>query len=72
MTSNTTQAVIDLVDVLRGGADLAPVRARLAGMSLNILAFAGGCAAAALLYSDLHMWCFALPPVLALLALRLR
>jgi uncharacterized membrane protein YoaK (UPF0700 family) len=61
MTSNTTQAVIDIVDVLRGGSDLAPVRARLASISLNIVAFAVGCAAAALLYSALHMWCFALP-----------
>jgi uncharacterized membrane protein YoaK (UPF0700 family) len=69
MTGNTTQAVVDLVDVLRGGAELAPVRARLAAISVNIVAFAGGCAAAALLYAYLHMWCFALPPVLAALAL---
>jgi uncharacterized membrane protein YoaK (UPF0700 family) len=69
MTGNTTQAVIDLVDVLRGGSERAAIRARLAAIGVNIAAFAAGCAAAALLYVYFKMWCFALPPVLALLAL---
>jgi uncharacterized membrane protein YoaK (UPF0700 family) len=72
MTGNTTQAVIDVVDVLRGGVDLEKVRGRLKATGTNIAAFAVGCAAAALAYVYLHMWCFALPPVFALLALMLR
>jgi uncharacterized membrane protein YoaK (UPF0700 family) len=71
MTGNTTQAMIDLVDALRGGADVGPVRARLLAISVNIAAFAAGCAAAAVLYVYLHIWCFAVPPVLGLLALLL-
>jgi uncharacterized membrane protein YoaK (UPF0700 family) len=72
MTGNTTQAMIDLVDVLRGGPDSGPVRARLLAMGTNIVAFAAGCAAAALLYVYLRMWCFALPPLLVLATLALR
>jgi hypothetical protein len=41
-------------------------------MAANILAFAVGCAAAALLFAYLHMWCFAVPPLLALMAIMLR
>jgi uncharacterized membrane protein YoaK (UPF0700 family) len=71
MTGNTTQAMIDLVDALRGGPDVGAVRARLLAIGVNIVAFAAGCGAAALLYVYVHMWCFALPPVLGLLALLL-
>jgi uncharacterized membrane protein YoaK (UPF0700 family) len=72
MTSNTTQAMIDVVDVLRGLPAADPVRTRLAHMASNILGFAIGCAAAALLFAKLQMWCFAVPPLLALLAIALR
>jgi hypothetical protein len=41
-------------------------------MAANILGFAVGCAAAALAYVYLHMWCFAVPPLLALMAIALR
>lgn len=71
MTGNTTQAMIDLVDALRGGPDVGRVRARLLAIGVNIVAFAAGCAAAALLYVYVHMWCFAAPPALGLLALLL-
>ena len=70
MTSNTAQAMIDLVHVLRGGRDLSPVRARLRAMSLNIAAFGVGCAVAALLMNYIHTWCFVVPPMLALASLR--
>jgi uncharacterized membrane protein YoaK (UPF0700 family) len=71
MTGNVTQAMIDVVDVLRGGSAVAPVRARLQAIGMNIVGFAAGCAAAAALYVYVHMWCFAVPPVLGLLALLL-
>jgi uncharacterized membrane protein YoaK (UPF0700 family) len=69
MTGNTTQAMIDVVDLLRGLAPADPVRRRLADMAANILAFAIGCATAALLFVYLRMWCFAVPPLLALVAI---
>jgi uncharacterized membrane protein YoaK (UPF0700 family) len=65
MTGNTTQAVLDAVDLLRGvEQDNAPaVRARLARTLRGIVWFAGGCAAAALLYFWIGFWCLALPVV---------
>jgi uncharacterized membrane protein YoaK (UPF0700 family) len=72
MTGNTTQAMIDVVDLLRGLPESDPTRTRLAHMAANILGFAVGCAAAALAYVYLHMWCFAVPPLLALMAIALR
>jgi uncharacterized membrane protein YoaK (UPF0700 family) len=68
MTGNTTQAMIDVVDLLRGLPPGDPARRRLAGMAANILGFAIGCAAAALLFAYLRMWCFIVPPLLALMA----
>ena len=69
MTGNTTQVVIDAVDLTRGR--LAPdvhaiTRARLVRMGTSIASFAVGCAAAALMYAVTSMWCFALPPLIAL------
>ena len=72
MTGNTTQVVIDVVDLLRGTANGTAVRARLAGMASNIAGFALGCAAGALLFATVGMWCFSVPPVLALVAVLLR
>jgi uncharacterized membrane protein YoaK (UPF0700 family) len=71
MTGNVTQAMIDVVDLLRGLPPQDPARRRLAGMAANILGFAIGCAAAALLFVWLNMWCFMVPPLLALLAVML-
>jgi uncharacterized membrane protein YoaK (UPF0700 family) len=71
MTGNVTQAMIDVVDLLRGLPPQDPARRRLAGMAANILGFALGCGAAALLFVWLNMWCFAVPPLLALLAVML-
>jgi uncharacterized membrane protein YoaK (UPF0700 family) len=69
MTGNTTQAMIDAVDLLRGLPPADPARRRLANMSANILAFAIGCASAALLFVYLRMWCFVVPPLLGLVAI---
>jgi len=71
MTGNTTQAMIDLVDLLRGLPAGHPARMRLAYVAANILGFAIGCAAAALLFVYLQMGCFLVPPLLALVTLLL-
>jgi len=71
MTGNTTQAVIDAVDLLHGVGDAqaATARARLGRMLAGIAAFALGCAAAAVLTAFGGVWCFAVPPVIGLIAL---
>jgi uncharacterized membrane protein YoaK (UPF0700 family) len=69
MTGNTTQAMIDLVDLWRGMPQADPARQRLKHIGANMLGFAIGCAAAALLFVALKMWCFVVPPLLGLLAI---
>jgi uncharacterized membrane protein YoaK (UPF0700 family) len=71
MTGNTTQAVIDAVDLLHGVGDAqtTTARARLRRMLAGIGAFALGCAAAAVLTAFAGVWCFAVPPLIALVAL---
>jgi uncharacterized membrane protein YoaK (UPF0700 family) len=63
MTGNTTQAVLDGVDLLRGtpGADGGVVRARISRTLWSISCFALGCALAAGLYYVAGFWCLALP-----------
>ena len=72
MTGNTTQVVIDAVDLLRGTPDAAATRGRLSRMGGNIAGFALGCAAAALLFALTGVWCFAVPPLIGLVAVLLR
>ncbi|MDB5363812.1 MAG: hypothetical protein JWO51_5109 [Rhodospirillales bacterium] len=74
MTGSTTQIMIDGADLLAGlPPDKRPaVKARLLRTATSIGAFALGCAAAALAYAAVNVWCFVVPPVLALLALTLR
>ena len=71
MTGNTTQVMIDLADLWKNKAGNTPsaVRERLGKMVPAIASFAAGCALAALAYVGLGMWCFALPPVVALVSL---
>jgi uncharacterized membrane protein YoaK (UPF0700 family) len=63
MTGNTTQAVLDAVDLIRGVESENPQteRARFARMLRGIIWFAAGCAAAAVLYYWIGFWCLALP-----------
>jgi len=70
MTGTTTQIMLDVADRIHGvsAEQKAAVDARLSRMSLAVLAFAAGCAAAALLYAYAGMWCFVAPPVVALAA----
>jgi uncharacterized membrane protein YoaK (UPF0700 family) len=74
MTGTTTQMMIDLVDVIRGGPPdaRAVIRGRLLRMTGNVVAFAAGCAGAALLYARFGVLCFLVPPVLGLYTLTLR
>jgi uncharacterized membrane protein YoaK (UPF0700 family) len=73
MTGTTTQVMIDVADRI-----YAPKRtdgqsgARLVQMSTNILFFAIGCAAAALLYSRVGVKCFIVPPIVGSLQLIVR
>jgi uncharacterized membrane protein YoaK (UPF0700 family) len=67
MTGTTTQIMIDIADLIRGlkPEAKAAARARLSKMVPNVVAFAVGCGAGAVIYSWLGMWCFALPPIMA-------
>jgi len=69
MTGTTTQIMIDIANLVRGlaGEKKQEATARLSKMLANVAAFAAGCAAGAILYSQLSMWCFAITPVLALI-----
>ena len=72
MTGTTTQIMLDIADRIypRQGAQVE--RARLIQMSINVVVFALGCAAAALLYARFGVWCFVVPPVVAVVSLILR
>jgi uncharacterized membrane protein YoaK (UPF0700 family) len=65
MTGNTTQVVLDAVDLMRGAnPDQAPaVRVRFKRMLMAIFWFAAGCAVAAALYAWIGFWCLAVPVV---------
>src|SRR5258708_2961167 len=73
MTGTTTQVMLDIADKIypRSGAENVP-GSRLARVSTNILVFAIGCGAAALLYTRFGVWCFVVPPIIAGLALLAR
>jgi uncharacterized membrane protein YoaK (UPF0700 family) len=72
MTGTTTQIMIDLADLILPGGAKSQSSAKLTKMSINVLAFALGCGAAALLFVRFGMWCFVLPPILAGLSLAAR
>jgi uncharacterized membrane protein YoaK (UPF0700 family) len=63
MTGNTTQAVLDAVDLIWGvkHEDTPAVRARFARTLRGIVWFAGGCAMAAILYYWFGFWCLVVP-----------
>jgi uncharacterized membrane protein YoaK (UPF0700 family) len=67
MTGSSTQAMLDIADLIRGQPDdrRPVVRARLARLLGAILAFAIGCGLAAGGFVTLGMWCFVLPPLVA-------
>jgi uncharacterized membrane protein YoaK (UPF0700 family) len=61
MTGNTTQVVLDAVDLVMGRGDQAAMRARFRRISVSIIGFAAGCAIAALLYAFVGFWCLCVP-----------
>jgi uncharacterized membrane protein YoaK (UPF0700 family) len=65
MTGNTTQATLDLVDLIAGSdaGRAAQTKARLVRIALSMFYFAFGCAAAALLYWLVGFWCLAVAVV---------
>lgn len=74
MTGTTTQIMIDLTDLMRGvrGEEAGKMRGRLSRMAASVGCFALGCGLAAVLFMIGGMWCFALPPLVALVTLAMR
>lgn len=74
MTGTTTQIMIDLGDLIGGTAPEArpAIVTRLRRMAAAVAIFAAGCGAAALGYAFVNVWCFVVPPVIALAALVIR
>lgn len=70
MTGNTTQAVLDAVDLWNGaaGSDHDAIKTRFVRTTRGIACFALGCAAAAATYFWMGLWCLALPALLAVIA----
>jgi uncharacterized membrane protein YoaK (UPF0700 family) len=70
MTGTTTQIMIDIADMIRGtqGPARDAILARLRRMCVAVASFAAGAAAGAMLFYTIGTWCFALPPIVALLA----
>lgn len=72
MTGSTTLAMMDIADLLHGGkspAERATAKERCVTLARSVGIFALGCTLAALLCTTLGMLAFAVPPLLALLAL---
>jgi uncharacterized membrane protein YoaK (UPF0700 family) len=73
MTGTTTQIMIDLADLIYADPAIQTrPGSKLGLMSVNVLVFALGCGAAALLFLRFGVWCFVWPPLLGALALVLR
>jgi uncharacterized membrane protein YoaK (UPF0700 family) len=71
MTGTSTQIMLDLADLVsgQGAVEHGVLKARLARFSAAVAAFALGCGLAALAVTFIGMWCFVLPPAIALVTL---
>src|SRR3984957_6507162 len=69
MTGTTTQIMIDIADMIRRirGPARDAILARLPRMCVAAARFAARAAAGAMLFHAIGSWCFALPPIVALL-----
>ncbi len=69
MTGTTTQIMIDIADLIRGTTVEGKIaaQARLGKMSANVIGFALGCAAGAIVFARFGTWCFVVPPIVALI-----
>lgn len=74
MTGTTTQIMLDVADWLRRPAagERRVIGPKFVPMVQAVFAFACGCALGACSYAGLSMWCFAIPPVIALVAFFVR
>jgi uncharacterized membrane protein YoaK (UPF0700 family) len=74
MTGNTSQAVLDAVNLLRGAdpEHAAVMHARFGRILRAILCFAAGCAGAPLLYAWIGLWNLAVPVVVGAASALLR
>jgi uncharacterized membrane protein YoaK (UPF0700 family) len=72
MTGTTTQIMLDIADRIYPRAGAAAPSSRLIQMSINVVVFATGCGVAALLYARFGVWCFIVPPVVAVVSLVVR
>ena len=72
MTGTTTQIMIDVADIIVRGSIGSQPGARSGRMALNVLIFAIGCGAAAILFMRFQMWCFVLPPIVGAISLAVR
>ena len=72
MTGTTTQVMLDLADSIYPRDEGQVQTTRLIQMSTNVIVFAIGCGAAALLYARLGVWCFIAPPVVGAASLIIR
>jgi len=68
MTGTTTQVMIDLADLIHGvDADARDAtRRRFRALGITVICFATGCGTAAVAYISAHLWCFVVPPLIAL------
>jgi len=73
MTGTTTQIMLDVANLFYAAAPDRPeaVKPRLMKLGVAVLAFALGCALAALAFVGLGVWCFVLPPILTLVGIAL-
>jgi uncharacterized membrane protein YoaK (UPF0700 family) len=69
LTGPLTQMMIDIADLVRGvtPTEQAVIKPRLYAIATNVISFAIGCGISALLFSQIGMFCFLIPPVLALI-----
>jgi len=74
MTGDTTQIMIDVADLMHGMAieKQGALRARLPKMMAAVMAFALGCAGAAIVYARVGVYCFLIPPLLGVGTLMFR
>jgi uncharacterized membrane protein YoaK (UPF0700 family) len=73
MTGSTTQATIDLVDLIVGATpNNSATRTRLRRLTASILFFAAGCAVSALLYWMIGFWGLAVPVLVGAVAAMMR
>jgi uncharacterized membrane protein YoaK (UPF0700 family) len=72
MTGTTTQVMLDIADTIYPREGGQAQTGRLVQMSTNVVVFAAGCGAAALLFVRFGVLCFVVPPVVGVLSLVIR